>query len=251
MWLAPRGVAPPSPLAFDRDLGYASFTMGIPLRHRSFQYRLLRFETPYPRAPRRPGVVATERHGCRRARRPARGEHSAGEAGGRPDQHRGRRRRDGDLRPRPRPARAARSHLRDRKRLHHPSGRIHRHERARRPAILRDERNAARRGVPEKAVAQACGPALARVPERARKERLRALAADPVNRGNVQLFKRLQVHLSTGEIYAAEVKAYSPAIKAEEEPLYTKAGSSSAPSPRGLATTALMTLMTRRGRPGR
>jgi hypothetical protein len=27
------------------------------------------------------------------------------------------------------------------------------------------------------------------------------------------LFKRLQVHLSTGEIYAAEIKAYSPAIK--------------------------------------
>ena len=70
----------------------------------------------------------------------------------------------------------------------------------------------------EKAVAQACGPALARLPDHARKERLQALAADPVNRGNVQLFKRLQVHLSTGEIYAAEVKAYSPAIKVEEAP---------------------------------
>jgi S1-C subfamily serine protease len=70
----------------------------------------------------------------------------------------------------------------------------------------------------EKAIAQACGPALAMVPDGARKARLREIAADPVNRGKVQLFKRLQVHLSTGEIYAAEVKAYSPAIKSEEAP---------------------------------
>jgi serine protease Do len=70
----------------------------------------------------------------------------------------------------------------------------------------------------ERAVAQACGPALAMVPDGARKERLQAIAADPVNRGKVQLFKRLQVHLSTGEIYAAEIKAYSPAIKPDEAP---------------------------------
>jgi serine protease Do len=70
----------------------------------------------------------------------------------------------------------------------------------------------------KRAVAQACGPALAMVPDGARKIRLRAIAADPVNRGKVQLFKRLQVHLSTGEIYAAEIKAYSPAIKSEEKP---------------------------------
>ena len=76
----------------------------------------------------------------------------------------------------------------------------------------------------EKGVARACGPALAVLPDGARKERLRAIAADPVNRGKVQLFKRLQVHLSTGEIYAAEVKAYSPAIKSEE----TSPGSSRA-----------------------
>jgi serine protease Do len=67
----------------------------------------------------------------------------------------------------------------------------------------------------ERAVVQACGPALATVPDGARKERLQAIAADPVNRGKVQLFKRLQVHLSTGEIYAAGIKAYSPAIKSE------------------------------------
>ena len=70
----------------------------------------------------------------------------------------------------------------------------------------------------KRAVAQACGPALAMVPDGAREIRLRAIAADPVNRGKVQLFKRLQVHLSTGEIYAAEIKAYSPAIKSEEKP---------------------------------
>ena len=70
----------------------------------------------------------------------------------------------------------------------------------------------------EKAVAQACGPALAMVPDGARRMRLQVIAADPVNRGKVQLFKRLQVHLSTGEIYAAEIKAYSPAIKSEEAP---------------------------------
>jgi serine protease Do len=67
----------------------------------------------------------------------------------------------------------------------------------------------------KRAVDQACGPALAVVPDGARKIRLRAIAADPVNRGKVQLF---QVHLSTGEIYAAEIKAYSPAIKPEEAP---------------------------------
>ena len=68
----------------------------------------------------------------------------------------------------------------------------------------------------KQAVDQACGPALAMVPDGARRIRLRAIAGDPVNRGKVQLFKRLQVHLSTGEIYAAEIKAYSPAIKPAE-----------------------------------
>ena len=67
----------------------------------------------------------------------------------------------------------------------------------------------------ERAVAQACGPALVKLPEPDRKEQLRALAASPANRGKVQLFKRLQVHLSTGEIYGAEIKAYSPAINPE------------------------------------
>jgi S1-C subfamily serine protease len=68
------------------------------------------------------------------------------------------------------------------------------------------------------AVARACGPTLAMVPEGARKERLSAIAADPVNRGKVRLRKQLQVHLSTGKVYPAEVKAYSPAIKPEAPP---------------------------------
>jgi S1-C subfamily serine protease len=68
------------------------------------------------------------------------------------------------------------------------------------------------------AVALACGPALAMVPEGARKERLRAIAADPVNRGKVRLRKELHVHLSTGKVYSADVKAYSPAIKPETPP---------------------------------
>jgi hypothetical protein len=68
----------------------------------------------------------------------------------------------------------------------------------------------------QKAVVQACGPALAMVPDGGRKEALQAILANPVNHGKVQLSKRLQVHLSTGTIYSAEVKAYSPAIKPEE-----------------------------------
>lgn len=67
----------------------------------------------------------------------------------------------------------------------------------------------------DKAVARACGPALAMVPNGARKERLAAIAADPANRGKVRLSKKLQVHLSTGSVYTAKVKAYSPAIKRE------------------------------------
>jgi hypothetical protein len=67
----------------------------------------------------------------------------------------------------------------------------------------------------EKAAVDACGPALAMVPEGARQERLRAIVNDPANRGKVRLAKKLLVHLSTGKIYGAEVKAYSPAIKPE------------------------------------
>ncbi|RPI10859.1 MAG: hypothetical protein EHM71_02490 [Zetaproteobacteria bacterium] len=67
----------------------------------------------------------------------------------------------------------------------------------------------------KKAVARACGPALAMVPDGARRERLAAIAADPVNRDKVRLVKKLQVHLSTGDARSAEVRAYSPTIKRE------------------------------------
>ena len=43
----------------------------------------------------------------------------------------------------------------------------------------------------EKAAVDACGPALAMVPEGARKERLRAIVNDPANRGKVRLVKKL------------------------------------------------------------
>ena len=68
------------------------------------------------------------------------------------------------------------------------------------------------------AAAAACGPTLAMLPEGARKDRLRTITADPANRSQVRLIKKLQVHLSTGKIYSAEVKAYSPAINPDAPP---------------------------------
>jgi len=62
------------------------------------------------------------------------------------------------------------------------------------------------------AAAKACGPSLDMLPAGARKERLRAIAAETMKRGQIQLKKALQVHLSTGKIYPAKVLAYSPAI---------------------------------------
>jgi len=62
------------------------------------------------------------------------------------------------------------------------------------------------------AVRQACGPVLSALPEELRKERLRAIAADPANRSRVRLVKKLQIHLSNGRSEAADIKAYSPAI---------------------------------------
>lgn len=70
----------------------------------------------------------------------------------------------------------------------------------------------------QKAIAQACGPSLAMLPEGARKERLRAIAAEPAHRNSVRLLKQLQVHLSNGKVYPAEVKAYSPAIMPDAPP---------------------------------
>jgi S1-C subfamily serine protease len=73
-------------------------------------------------------------------------------------------------------------------------------------------------GFLQAAAEQACGPALAMLPEGARKERLRQIVSDPANRDQVRLVKKLQVHLSTGKIYAAEVKAYSPTLNPNAPP---------------------------------
>ena len=75
------------------------------------------------------------------------------------------------------------------------------------------------------AVTEACGPNLAMLPDGARKERLKEIVSSPANRNQVRLTKKLQVHLSTGKIYSAAVKAYSPAIN----PKAAAAGRAGAP----------------------
>ncbi len=62
----------------------------------------------------------------------------------------------------------------------------------------------------ERAVWQACRPLLEPLAGDARRERIRALAADPANRGALWIEKKLTVNLSNGKMYAAEVKFYSP-----------------------------------------
>jgi S1-C subfamily serine protease len=62
----------------------------------------------------------------------------------------------------------------------------------------------------ERAVAQACQPALQGLAGEARAARIRALAADPANRGGITLEKKVQVTMSNGKAYPAEVKTYSP-----------------------------------------
>jgi S1-C subfamily serine protease len=62
----------------------------------------------------------------------------------------------------------------------------------------------------EKAVASACPAELDGLPDAARTQRIRALAASPENRGGLVLDRTLEVHLSNGKSYPAEVKFYSP-----------------------------------------
>jgi S1-C subfamily serine protease len=62
----------------------------------------------------------------------------------------------------------------------------------------------------ERAVAQACQPALQGLAGDARAARIRALAADPANRGGITLEKKVQATMSNGKIYPAEVMTYSP-----------------------------------------
>ena len=62
----------------------------------------------------------------------------------------------------------------------------------------------------ERAVASACAAELDGLSAPARTERIRALAAQPDNRGGLVVERSLEVHLSNGKAYAAAVKFYSP-----------------------------------------
>jgi S1-C subfamily serine protease len=67
----------------------------------------------------------------------------------------------------------------------------------------------------EEAAKAACGPGLAKLPEKRRKTRMEAILKDPENRKGVKLTKTLDVFLPTGEArkgFPAVVKAYSPPI---------------------------------------
>jgi S1-C subfamily serine protease len=67
----------------------------------------------------------------------------------------------------------------------------------------------------EQAAKTACGPGLAKLPDKRRAARMQAILKDPENRKGVKLTKRLEVFLPTGEGkqgYPAVVKAYSPPI---------------------------------------
>jgi serine protease Do len=62
----------------------------------------------------------------------------------------------------------------------------------------------------ERAMASACAAELDGLPAPARTERIRALAAQPENRGGLVIERSLEVHLSNGKAYPAAVKFYSP-----------------------------------------
>ena len=62
----------------------------------------------------------------------------------------------------------------------------------------------------EKAVASACGAELDGLSTATQAQRIRSLAASPENRAGLAIDRTLQVHLSNGKAYPAEVKFYSP-----------------------------------------
>jgi serine protease Do len=62
----------------------------------------------------------------------------------------------------------------------------------------------------EKAVASACAAELDALPEPARSQQIRALAASAENRAGLSLERSLTVNLSNGKSYPAQVKFYSP-----------------------------------------
>src|SRR5262245_56457718 len=75
----------------------------------------------------------------------------------------------------------------------------------------------------EKAVASACVGELDALPVPARTQRIRELAARDENRGGLVLERTLEVHLSSGKSYPAEVRFYSP-------PAYVVVGTTTDPS---------------------
>ena len=72
------------------------------------------------------------------------------------------------------------------------------------------ERSAFAAELVEKAIGEACAAELAALAPAARSERIRALAAEPVNRSGLSLDRALTVNLSNGRAYPAEMKFYSP-----------------------------------------
>jgi hypothetical protein len=62
----------------------------------------------------------------------------------------------------------------------------------------------------EKAVATACAADLDGLPAPVRAQRIRALAASPENRRGLVLERALDVHMSNGKAYPAQVKFYTP-----------------------------------------
>jgi hypothetical protein len=62
----------------------------------------------------------------------------------------------------------------------------------------------------EKAVVTACAAELDGLPAPVRAQRIRALAASPENRRGLVLERALDVHMSNGKAYPAQVKFYSP-----------------------------------------
>jgi hypothetical protein len=62
----------------------------------------------------------------------------------------------------------------------------------------------------EKAVATACAAELDGLPAPVRAQRIRALAASPENRRGLAIERALEIHLSNGKSYPAEIKFYSP-----------------------------------------
>ena len=72
----------------------------------------------------------------------------------------------------------------------------------------------------EKAITEACGPELQALTPAARVERIRALAAEPMNRDGLAVDRAITVNLSNGRAYPASLTYYSP-------PAYVRTGDGS------------------------